>query len=175
MDHGIEVFGNAVGDRSGRGEHGVPGLFGHFPAVELVGHFHMVAVLHDLEYFRPELHLVSELVRDGLRQRRRAAHDVAGEAGTLVPHQQEVAHPGTGGDFLGIARRAGYGGTEEGVGLFGERPGEVGEGPVRHEIVDALLADPVVLALARLVDLAVGLDGPHDLEPRPDDFPARGP
>ena len=175
VDEGIEVFGDAVGDCRGRGDHGIPGLFGHFLAVALIGHFHMVAVLYDLKHLGSELHLVPERVRDGLRQRRRTAHNVAGETGALVPHQQKVAYAGPGRNFLGIARRTRDGGAEKGVGFFGQRTGELGECLVRHEVIDALLADSVVFAFAGLVDLAVGIDGPHDLDPGFDDFPTRRP
>ena len=54
-------------------------------------------------------------------------------------------------------------------------PGELGECLVRHEVIDALLADSVVFAFAGLVDLAVGIDGAHDLDPGFDDFPTRRP
>ena len=65
----------------------------------------MVAVLYDLKHLGSELHLVPERVRNGLRQRRRTAHNVAGETGAHVPHQQKVAYAGPGRNFLGIARR----------------------------------------------------------------------
>ena len=59
----------------------------------------MVAVLYDLKHLGSELHLVPERVRNGLRQRCRTAHNVAGETGALVPHQQKVAYAGPGRNF----------------------------------------------------------------------------
>ena len=61
----------------------------------------MVAVLYDLKHLGSELHLVPERVRNGLRQRRRTAHNVAGETGAFVPHQQKVAYAGPGRNSSG--------------------------------------------------------------------------
>ena len=154
------------------GHHAVAGLFGTFFAVLLVGDFHVVRMLDHLDDFGAHLDLVAELVGDGLGQGRRAAHDVAGEAGLLVPYQQEVTDAG--GDLFGVTGGAGDGRAEESIGFRRQGAGEFRECLVGHEVVDALLAHTVILTLAGLVDLAVGFDRTHDLQAGlPSGYPRR--
>ena len=161
-----------MGDRSGSREDRGPGCDLVRGAVLRVADGDVIAVRHDLVDVRAGPHPLAQRSGERVREGRRPAHDAAIQARADVPDEAEVADAGAGGDLLGLARRPGDRGSEEGLGVRWQRSHVLRERAVVLEVVDALLA--LCAGLARSDARGPGVSkhvrahpraGPDDCEP----------
>ena len=129
--------------------------------------------VHDLDDLGVELHTVAQGRGDALRQRGRAAHDAPVQSLADVPHEAEVADPGTGRDLVRVRGGAGDRRVEQRSRVLGQVAHEVAEAAAVLEVVDPLLADGRVLAGALAHDARVPQDLPAHLDAGLDERDAR--
>lgn len=101
----VEVGDGGAVRHGGRGrQHQAVGLHFTVEPIAPVSHHHRVATVRHLVHHHTALHPVAERGSDRLVQRRSATEDVVRQSCTDVPHEAEVADPGTRRQSVHVAR-----------------------------------------------------------------------